>query len=209
MKMNILVFGASTTYGSYDSEGGWVQRLRKYFDRRMIKSKYEAYFTVYNLGVDGDTSRDLLRRFEDEVKVRLDEDQETLVIISIGINDLIINNRTHKHWVSPEEYQANLERLVKLSKKYAKRTIFVGLAPVDERKVDPIPWVEGCSYRSEFVRLYEGIMESVAKIAGVEFVGVFDELSKEKFRGLLVDGVHPNSEGHERIFEIVRERIAF
>jgi len=27
--VNILVFGDSITYGAWDEEGGWVQRLRK------------------------------------------------------------------------------------------------------------------------------------------------------------------------------------
>lgn len=36
--VQILFFGPSTTYGAWDSEGGYVQRLRKYLDKKVIDS---------------------------------------------------------------------------------------------------------------------------------------------------------------------------
>ena len=32
----ILIFGDSITYGAWDKEGGWVQRLRKFLDERNL-----------------------------------------------------------------------------------------------------------------------------------------------------------------------------
>ena len=46
----ILVFGTSTTYGCWDIEGGWVQRLRKYLDEKQLDDP-ELYYIVYNLGI--------------------------------------------------------------------------------------------------------------------------------------------------------------
>lgn len=31
--MRVLVFGDSITQGFWDTEGGWVERLRKYYDQ--------------------------------------------------------------------------------------------------------------------------------------------------------------------------------
>ncbi len=37
----ILVFGPSTTYGAWDIEGGWVQRLRRYLDEKQLAEKID------------------------------------------------------------------------------------------------------------------------------------------------------------------------
>jgi lysophospholipase L1-like esterase len=52
----ICVFGDSITWGAYDPErGGWVNRLRNDLEKKEIES--------YNLGISGDTTADLLKRF--------------------------------------------------------------------------------------------------------------------------------------------------
>ena len=46
----ILVFGTSTTYGAWDSEGGWVQRLTKYLDNKQLEGKEhptDPYYVIY------------------------------------------------------------------------------------------------------------------------------------------------------------------
>ena len=82
---NILVFGASITWGAWDREGGWVQRLRNFVDEKNISNPdYDRM--IYNLGISGDTTENLLSRLENEVKTRLSE-EETIIIFSIGTND--------------------------------------------------------------------------------------------------------------------------
>ena len=76
---NILVFGDSITYGAWDKDGGWVQRLRKFLDEN-----YEDFF-VCNLGVSGNNSDDLLKRFEFETEQRIKEEKKTIFIFAIGI----------------------------------------------------------------------------------------------------------------------------
>ena len=50
----ILVFGTSSTYGCWDEEGGWVQRLRKHLDKKQLTDKdSDLYYLVYNLGISG------------------------------------------------------------------------------------------------------------------------------------------------------------
>lgn len=58
--MDIGVWGDSITYGAGDSKAlGWVGRLRKSYDK-------DSEVNVYNFGVCGDTTNDLLRRFDGE-----------------------------------------------------------------------------------------------------------------------------------------------
>jgi len=62
--MSILVFGDSITWGTADFEhGGWVTRL-------FIELGRDFEIDVYNLGVSGDKTPDLLERFESESKSR-------------------------------------------------------------------------------------------------------------------------------------------
>src|SRR3989344_3552583 len=95
----ILVFGDSITYGAWDTNGGWVQRLRTYLDKKQLADP-KLYYELYNLGVSGDTSTDLLERFEAETKQRIKRmsaKEEIIIIVAIGTNDSIINNKTKKH----------------------------------------------------------------------------------------------------------------
>lgn len=86
----ILVFGDSIAYGSWDKAGGWVQRLRTF-----IEEKYPEEHLVYNLGVSADTTDSLLERLEIEIKKRGSERNQrrgiaTILIFQIGTNDSAI-----------------------------------------------------------------------------------------------------------------------
>ena len=205
----ILVFGTSTTYGAWDVEGGWVQRLRKYLDKEYIKKKKEEYL-VYNLGISGDTSRDIVERFEFETKQRvklLDEGEEVIVLVSVGVNDSIINNKTKKCHIPIEVYQSNIEKIVNIVERYGK-LIFVGNKPIDDSKLDPIPWLSTCSYKKEFVEQYERKVAQICKEKKVLFIDVYNQFKKIKnYKKLLEDGVHPATEGHKYIFTIVKKEL--
>ena len=62
MAKQFFIFGDSITYGVIDREGGWANRLRKYLDARTLDSNGKDLFMLYNLGISGDTSADLLAR---------------------------------------------------------------------------------------------------------------------------------------------------
>ena len=85
--MNLLIFGDSITWGAWDEEGGWAQRIKSFADKKAATLNYDNYTSVYCLGVSGDNTFDLLKRFETEVRARIDEEEKTLILIEIGIND--------------------------------------------------------------------------------------------------------------------------
>ncbi|MBU6500990.1 MAG: hypothetical protein KGJ89_02590 [Patescibacteria group bacterium] len=109
--MNICIFGDSITWGASDTEkGGWVERLKTYFG-----NKYEAI--IYNLGIPGDTTIDLLKRVESECKSR----KPDLIIFSIGINDLWRDDRT-----PIKKFAENIARLHRIAKKIHQKRDFYG-----------------------------------------------------------------------------------
>ncbi len=204
MAKNILIFGASTTYGAWDIEGGWVARLRKFFDEKVITSNYRDQHLVYNLGVSGDKSRDILKRFEGEMEARFDLEEETIILFHLGINDAIFNQKMNSVECSLEEFKENLTRLINLARKYSQKIVVIGSMPVDKR-VDPMPWAPGRSYKNEYVSKFNEIMEEVAKEQDIYFVEIYKRFIDKDYSDLLADGVHITAEGHKAFFEIVKD----
>ncbi|MBI4154197.1 hypothetical protein HY501_02585 [Candidatus Woesearchaeota archaeon] len=196
--MHILVFGDSIVYGVGDKEGGWVGRLRRYLDEKT------EYF-VYNLGIPGDTTNGLLERLEPETKNRLPgiSGEELAIIFAIGINDAMFITRTKKLNIEAEKFRENIAELIESAGRFSAKIVFVGMTPVDESKVDPIPWHDGGSYRNMCISEFNHTIKDLCSRNEICFVDVFDSIDL----GMLEDGVHPNSDGHEKIFKLVKDSL--
>ena len=202
--MRILIFGDSITYGAWDREGGWAARLRKFLDEKTLTEE-DFYCLVYNLGISGDTTEDLLERFEFETEQRIKEKKDTAVIFAIGGNDATFNNKDDQCQISQKEFKENIEKLIKLAEKYASKTVFIGLLPADESKTTPIPWAPNKSYKNEQIFQYDKIIKSVCRGNNISFIDVFNQFVNLDYKNLLEDGQHPNSLGHHKIFEIIKK----
>lgn len=198
----VLVFGDSIAYGVWDIEGGWVQRLRKFFDGKTL-SDSDFQHRVYNLSVSGDTTWDLLERFEFETRRRMKEDEELVIIFAIGVNDSYYVHSRGNFRTSVKQFKKNLQKLIELAKRFSPKIIFLGLMPVDESKVDPMPWDKDKSYKGKRVTEFDNVVKSVCKDNKVFFVDILNGIGND-YKMFLEDGVHPNSEGHEKMFEIVK-----
>lgn len=199
----ILVFGDSIAAGAWTDEGGWVNLLQKYWYKKRLEDQ-DNYFLIYNLGISGDTTQELLARFEKETKARLDEEAENIIIFAIGINDVQwVNDEKHTR-LSKEEFTDNLEKLIELARGYSTKIIFLGLTPVDEAKVDPIPWIPELSYKNEHIKQFNQLIRTVCQENSLYFIDIFENWIKLDYQKLLFDGAHPNTKGHKRIFEKVK-----
>ena len=200
MNKHIYCFGDSITYGEWDEQGGWVQRIRSFADQAYIANR-GAKTRVFNLGIPGDTSEDLLLRIEGEMAARFDPEVETLIIFDIGMNDSHYMVAEKKYFCEPHVFEVNIGRLVGIARKYTKKIAFVGLNPVDQRKVDPLPWNAGKAYHSDRVKLLNAVVEKVAGEENLFFADIWKSWVQIDFRALLFDGLHPNASGHRRIAE--------
>ena len=137
--MRILCFGDSITQGFWGIEGGWVERLRKHYDSISAKNlDAGTQPEIFNLGISGDTTKNLLARIEPEIKARTWENDAVVVIVAIGTNDDLFEGGTQ--WVSPREFHSNLEKIVGIIKPLASAVIFVGNPACNEAKTDPVSW---------------------------------------------------------------------
>ncbi|MGC9310458.1 MAG: SGNH/GDSL hydrolase family protein [Candidatus Aenigmatarchaeota archaeon] len=66
----ILIFGDSIVFGLWDKQGGWANRLRKELDES-ARGDPNRHIQLYNLGIAGDTSIDVLERCENEILQRI------------------------------------------------------------------------------------------------------------------------------------------
>ena len=171
--VRVLIFGDSITQGYWDLQGGWAQRLRSFIDKRNLSDNgsYD-YFFVYNLGISGNTSEDLLRRFEFEAKQRIGEGDDVVLIFSTGGNDSAYVHSKKGNWVSLEKYKENVQKLIVLARKFSSKIIFLSLLPVEQDLVDPMPWDKGKSQKNEYIQKYNETLKSVCKKNNVYFIDV-------------------------------------
>lgn len=208
MGIIFCIFGDSIVYGNWDPEGGgWVSRLRKFLDQKTA-SNSDDYFAVYNLGVSGETTPDLLKRFNIECEARLlglEDNESAVIIFAIGINDSQFIHSENNLRTPPEDFKENLRNLVKLAQKITPRIIFAGLTPVDETKTTPTLWNTDKSYLNENIKKYNEVLKLVCKENNLLFIEIFEKLIEWNYKELLEDGLHPNAGGHQKIFGIVKD----
>lgn len=188
MEQSICIFGASSTQGFYDVEkGGWADRLKIYLYEKNLKT--ENYFEVFNLGVSGNTSRELLSRFSNEASSR----KPTVIIISLGDNDSALGVPVH-------EYEKNLNEVFIQARMFTRNVIVLGAKKVNEALTNPVPWKSDAFYRNSEIEKYDKKLKSLAEIHGFDYIPMIEVLDSQD----LEDGVHPNSLGHQKIFEVVK-----
>lgn len=187
----ICIFGDSITWGACDYEkGGWVERLKTDF----IKN-YDI--DVYNFGVAGNTTLDLLARFETEVKIMKPE----VVVFAIGINDSKYVNDSKTSEVNLTDFEKNILDLISKARKITDKLAFVGLTPVDETQTMPRTHRDKIKfYENNIIQNYNSIIETICHKEKIQFVNLFSLLKASD----LEDGLHPNSNGHLIIFNQIK-----
>jgi len=189
----ICIFGDSITWGAIDPEnGGWVAQLRSYFET----NDYDI--SVYNQGISGDNTDDLLARFKVECKAR----EPQIIIFAIGVNDSQYIKTKDNPRVSLEKFQNNLIELINQAKNFSNKIAFIGLTKVEDEKLMPIPWsYEEKFYDNDNVIKYNSVIERVSSEYDLPFLDLLDLLKLED----LDDGLHPNTEGHKKMFLKIKD----
>ncbi len=196
-EVDIFILGDSITYGTGDNEKcGWVNRLRL-----NLEENDNRVNDIFNLGIPGDNSEGLKRRFELEFETRKDEDNEYLIIFSIGVNDT--QDVNGKDRVTLEQYENNILYLLSTAKKHTNNIVFLGLTKVDKSKVVPLPWSKSKSYFNRKITLFDNKLKEICTKNNIKYISMYDELSLNE----LSDGLHPNSIGHQKICNKVNEFI--
>lgn len=201
----ILAFGDSVTYGYADSQGGWIQRLRAHVDE-LDRKKNDFTTGVYNLGSDSEDTSRLLERIIPEGEHRARVWKGITTIINGGINDC--TRFDGKQAVGVEDFGNNLRELVLRAKTFSDIVILLGPNPIDDKLTNPVYWDKTISCKNDELRLYSQEVSKVALESKITFVDLFRAFSEKSVLSLInFDGVHPNDEGHELIYQLVRKEL--
>ena len=189
-KINVLVFGDSITYAVGDYEkGGWVARLR-----HLLEKDVTTYYDVFNLGIPGDTSSDVLNRFARELNDRF-YDGELFIIFQVGGNDAASK-------MNIEKFKRNIQALNSMAQLYTKHVVFVGITPAVNVEAET-RHNEVREYNDELGKEFDNaIRNQVASNvfnSNIRYIRTRDELTIAD----LYDGIHPDPEGHEKIANMV------
>ncbi len=201
--MRVLVFGASTAQGYWDSQGGWADRLKHYYDNLQMQDFSVDRPAVMNLGVSGDTSEQVLKRIGSESRARQNE-KGLAIIIQVGSNNAAEQNGQLRS--TSEDYQNNLGAIIKGAEEHTRKVMVVGFPAVDEAKTNPIGWAD-LYYKNENIAQFEKAAKEICEKSEVPFVPIHQEFQKRASSGKVLqahDGLHPNNEGHQLIFELVQ-----
>ena len=180
--MKICVFGASITWGAFDEEaGGWVERLKVHFFNTDQKAR------VYNCGVSGDRVEHVLKRFPVEASSR----KPDKIIISVGVNDG--KNVENPEGTPVAQFQDSYNKLLNKAEEFTKDVLVVGLTNLGRDKV-------AFGHMNEEIRQHNELIKEICLARKTPFIDCFGILSAEDF---YADDLHPNAEGHKKIFEKV------
>ncbi|MFA5204675.1 MAG: SGNH/GDSL hydrolase family protein [Lentisphaeria bacterium] len=173
--MQIAVIGDSIVHGGRDAEcGGWVARLKI---REMRGNRGDH---VFNLGLGGNTSRDLLARAAAEIQAR--RNHVTDVIFSAGTNDMYQD-------IPLPEFGANLAKLGEIAAGFGKRVYFMGL------------FLRTDFNMPEKTAAYDAVIREVCKSGRFTYIPTADLIGAAD----LDDGCHPNAAGHQKLCDRVAE----
>lgn len=137
-----------------------------------------------------------MQRFKVESAAR----EPTIIIFAIGINDSQYIKSKNNPQVPLTIFQNNVNTLIDQARKFTPSIIFIGLTQVDETKTMPIPWNEIAFYDNKNVAQYNDILKKVCHNEKLLFIEMGNLLNPAE----LDDGLHPNSKGHQKMFERVK-----
>jgi lysophospholipase L1-like esterase len=173
--MHIALIGDSIVHGYDDQEsGGWVARLK------ILSVAEEKSDLVFNLGIPGNSTRDILERADVEIRAR--QPFLNKVVYSTGTNDQGKN-------VPVTEFKENLTKLGKIAAGHGNKVFFMGLflCVKDGKRRDSSD--------------YDTAIREVCEENCYTYIPTADVIVEED----LVDGCHPNSAGHAKLCDRVAE----
>ena len=199
----LFFIGDSITAGAWDERGGWANRLIGRVMQMTIDAGFENgnfYCLPYNLGISGATIPDLLAQLKNEIISRFDFDdakQTAEIVFSIGTNDSVYLVDEKRPRFTDNQFRANVQELIERAQELAKTVSFIGLLPVNDALVDPIPWAPQKAYACRHIQNFEKIIEEACRSYQLAFHPQYERWQNmPDYRNYLIDGVHPNSAGH-------------
>jgi lysophospholipase L1-like esterase len=198
-ELRICFFGDSIVHGTKDPTTlGWPGRLCA----GAIDAGHDI--TMYNLGVRGETSEGVRRRWRDEAERRISPEMSGALAFAFGLNDSLVD-RDGSWRVKTHRIRENARAVLSDAGRWLP-TLMIGPAPVDDTRMPPQPadavrWATD----NERIRSVSEILADVATEADVPYLDVFGSFVGDgRWQAAITasDSIHP-PEGYVLIAELV------
>lgn len=208
MGTNYIVIGDSITYGIGDFEsGGWATMFKKYIVNKDDSKVCNNY--VHIAAFPGATSTDILNKIDSILQSFNHKEFTNTIILSIGVNDTQEFNGNYKN--SIEQYRTNMEKIAKCVMDKGVNMIILGLTRIESD--EKFLWKPNKYYDNEIISEYDkdlslilgydAELKEFCKNNRIKYIPMQEVLKKEDF----IDGLHPNHNGHKKIFEKIIDNI--
>jgi lysophospholipase L1-like esterase len=193
MDKTFCIFGDSVTQAAYVNTG-WVDLFRTYLEQKYC----DEFINVFNLGIGGNTSDDILKRFKTESEAR----EPTVIIFAFGVNDSCYFKTPDKPIVPKSRFIENIKSLTTEAKNFTSEIAIIGLVLGDESLLKPFPdSSQGKSYELTRVTDFNEELKRHAVASNSQFIQLLDKLNPTDFS----DGLHPNDQGHLKMFNEIKK----
>lgn len=186
--MRLLAFGDSFVLGAGDPYHlGWIGRT--------VLGRTDV--TLYNLGVRGDTSTQVLARWRREAADRLNSDEDMRFVFSFGRNDCTLEDGALR--VDPMDSLKNLQRILGEAASIGA-VVVVGPPP----SPDPLT-------RARVATLNDAL-RMVCDQNRIAYLDVFTALRDAgvwEAEALAGDGAHPGADGYQQMADLVMSHPAW
>ncbi|MBI4225422.1 MAG: hypothetical protein HY617_03765 [Candidatus Sungbacteria bacterium] len=197
---NICIFGDSIAYGEWTHHLGWADQLQNTLQQKTLESKFTLYYFLYNLSIPGNTTEDVLKRFQIEAEAR----EPHIIIFAVGTNDSSCREKQNmplvpsevEGRVSPDRFRENVRMLIDKAKHRTHMIVWIGLTGVDEARTTPF---ETTYFSNERIGTYDAIIKEICAEYHVPHLDLLAMLQPQD----LEDGLHPNKQGHDKLFHAV------
>ena len=164
--------------------------------------------TYYDLGIRGDTSADLLPRWQAEVTARLPAVLNCAIVFNFGLNDATDQQDGIRVHLGDSIKNA---RAMLSAAKAMHPTLWVGPTPVDDTRM-PLTTEEGHVRDKRNARTadYNLGFRALADELEIPYLDMMSALINDAaWPGMLADGLHPAPDGHRRMAGIVGAWLAW
>jgi len=201
----IVAFGDSITKGFRDDGSLVEEQTFRHLLQKALDEESDLEWKVINAGVGGNTTDDALKRIDADV---LDHNPD-YVTIMFGVNDASLLSfpdfrERHEPRVPLDRFERNLETIIEKIGKVGALQILMTPCPMGKKH----PYRDSPPYRGRdmnfMLRDYAEAVRKIAREVGLPLLDVWEKFMEggdpDK---LLLDGVHPNADGHRVIADML------
>lgn len=150
------------------------------------------------LHIGGNSSSDLLKRIESECVAREQSREIKRIFLSVGMVDSSFVNGKPSTLI--DMYKENIGAILGIAKRHAETVVVPGLTRINEGLKQPFSVGSKRYYGNEHIASFDNVLrEECARLSEgerVRYIPLYDVLTHAD----LADGIHPNKQGHEKIF---------